>query len=151
MYLLFFVPCCFVVLSISCLVELAGIFNLFIVKNSISKVSLTFLGDDLDGKLQELTKTMKYAPSWGSKLDEAVCKFREILSSIAPELVSFYKHNSISSCFFKPFPRWEVHLLIKMGVFFKMLQMDVTMTSCGFCWNMGRNWEWTIQWPDEVK
>merc|ERR1711973_693464 len=44
-------------------------------------------GDDLDGKLQELTKTMKYAPSWGPKLDEAVSKFREILSSIPPELV----------------------------------------------------------------
>jgi len=45
-------------------------------------------GDDLDGKLLDLTKTMKYAPSCPrSARDEAMSKFREILSSTPPELV----------------------------------------------------------------
>jgi len=54
-------------------------------------------GDDLDGKLQELTKTMKYAPSWGPKLEEAVSKFREILSSIPQELVGSTSVNQDGS------------------------------------------------------
>ena len=90
----FWVPRCFVVLSIFCLVEVAGIFNCFIVKNSISKVSLTFLRWRSRRQTSRIDEDYEICPIMGSKIGRGSKQFPRNFELHPPRVGSFCKHNS---------------------------------------------------------